>query len=58
MDGTVSAWNIMGRQATFEGLYGLLGVFVQCLVLWTNLGCHETNQGCIDYPPLKKTFHD
>ena len=36
MDGTVSAWNIMGRRATFEGLYGLLAVFMQCLLPWTN----------------------
>ena len=33
MDGSVSAWNIMGCPAIFEGLYGVLGVFVQCLLL-------------------------
>ena len=53
MDSYVSAWNIMGRRATFEGLYGLLGVFVQCLLMWNNSGCYETNQGLHGQPPHK-----
>ena len=45
MDGTMSAWNIMGRPPTFEGLYCPPPVFVQGLLPWTNAGCHEPNQG-------------
>ena len=53
MDGSRSAWNIMGRRATFEGLYGLLGVFMQCLLLWNISECYETNQGLHGQPPSK-----
>ena len=53
MDVSGSAWNIMGRRATFEDLYGLLGVFVQCLLLCNNSGCYETNHGLHGQPPSK-----
>ena len=43
MDGTMFAWNIMGRRPTSEGLYCSPVVFVQCLLPWTNSGCHEPN---------------
>ena len=54
MDGTVSAWNIMGRRPTSEDLYCMLAVFVQCLLPRTNSGCHETNQSSDNPPPPKK----
>ena len=51
MDGTMFAWNIMGRRPTSEGPYCLPMVFVQCLLPGTNLGCLEPNQGLQRQPP-------